>query len=74
MNTIDPSSNYANLLQEIATDSAKQIKQSALITQISAKMMMATGVAQELTMGAFGYDGASFDSSTPENSTFSLHI
>ncbi len=70
---IDAVNSLSDLLQEMASSQAREIKKAAILTQMGAKVAMASKVSEELIMGAID-GGYQMDGEIPEDSTVSYHV
>ena len=67
------SSNYGDLLTDLLTDSVKDIRKSAIMTQMSGELAVQTSVANDIIAGAT-YGGFEPDEYISEGSTISFHV
>jgi len=65
------SNNYADIMQDIATDQAKEIKKAAIMQELGLKVAMASLTADSILSSMGGYQ---MDSVIPDDSTVSFHV
>lgn len=73
MESTSISSNYGDLLTDMLSDSVKDIRKNAILSQMNTELSTVSGIANEIAAGEI-YGGFEPDEYIPEGSTISFHI
>lgn len=70
---INSASGISELLQEMVSSQAAEIKKTVILEQLGMQVAMASKISEELIMSAID-GGYQMDSEIPEDSTVSYHV